>query len=58
MTVTPASMPSGRSWASRIITAGKPSRAASSVSVPLSDRTQKALDCSLHQSNSPKGFRN
>ena len=47
MRTTASSMPSGRSCAWRIITAGKPRMEDSSVSVPLSDSVQSAFVCSL-----------
>ena len=42
---TPSSIPSGLSWAFLIVIAGKPRIEDSSVIVPLSDITQKALIC-------------
>ena len=42
---TPSSIPSGLSWAFLIVIAGKPKIEDSSVIVPLSEITQKALIC-------------
>ena len=43
----PTSIPSGRSWALRMVTAGRLSSEASSVMVPLSEITQSAAICNL-----------